>query len=376
MAEVLKGQRATFSDDKKTITTRAYPKKSGYAYKIQEKTWKNYCPLCKKSGTLTFNPKKAPEAELTCGNGHPPHYGGGCDADFCCVSGLDTHSGKPWGKLTPATATPNKRTKVASSKTKSQKCSMTRAEAKTKAKQSLNTKTDFKATLEISNIGNLKTGDLCEVSLDKFPKTKGKALYIDKMKEDIDNQTLTLDLIEGKNHYSQTYDGQDVARSKDGAILGNSKSNPLNAKCSNVNLKIGLKADSKIAKKILHKGQELGTIKKCYKWLRIKSAGGTGGWKYKKYENHIVKSEKYNKFGEQSAKKCWDSKTANCCDFSWLFAMLTKGATGKPAGIRKGTYTLNGKTNGHMWNYSGTKTYDCSSNAKKSIEMKKIEKVS
>ena len=158
-------------------------------------------------------------------------------------------------------------------------------------------------------------------------------------------------------------------------ILGSSKSNPLNAKCSNVNLKIGLKADSKIAQKILHKGQELGTIKKCYKWLRIKSAGGTGGWKYKKYTDHIVKSEKYNKFGEQSAKKCWDSKTANCCDFSWLFAMLTKGATGKPAGIRKGTYTLNGKTNGHMWNYSGTKTYDCSSNVKKSIEMKKVEQV-
>ena len=83
MAKVLKGQKATYSADKKTITTRAYPKKPGYAYKIHEKTWKNYCPLCKRSGTLTFNPKKAPEAELTCGNGHPPHYGGGCDADFC-----------------------------------------------------------------------------------------------------------------------------------------------------------------------------------------------------------------------------------------------------------------------------------------------------
>ena len=65
MAKVLKGQKAIYSKDKKTITTVAYPKKPGYAYKLQKKTWKNYCPLCKKEGTLTFNPKKAPEAELT-----------------------------------------------------------------------------------------------------------------------------------------------------------------------------------------------------------------------------------------------------------------------------------------------------------------------
>lgn len=137
MAKVLKGQKATYSKDKKTITTVAYPKKPGYAYKPQKKTWKNYCPLCKKEGTLTFNPKKAPEAELTCGNGHPPHYGGGCDADYCCVSGLDTHAGKAWGKLKPATEQPTKKTKVkvASSKTQSQKCNLSKAEAKKKAKK-------------------------------------------------------------------------------------------------------------------------------------------------------------------------------------------------------------------------------------------------
>ena len=136
-----------------------------------------------------------------------------------------------------------------------------------------------------------------------------------------------------------------------------------------------MKDKSSIAKKIRLKGQELGTVAKCYKWLRVKSAGGTGGWKYKSYGNHIVKSEKYNTFGEKSAAKCWSKKTANCCDFSWIFSMLCKGA-GKSVGIRKATYTtLNGETKGHMWNYKGSKTYDCSTTMSISPEMKKIEKV-
>ena len=43
-----KGVKAVFGDDKKTVTTWAYPSKSGYAYKLQKKTWKNECPLCTK----------------------------------------------------------------------------------------------------------------------------------------------------------------------------------------------------------------------------------------------------------------------------------------------------------------------------------------
>ena len=138
---------------------------------------------------------------------------------------------------------------------------------------------------------------------------------------------------------------------------------------------IGLKDNSAIAKRIRLKGQKLGTVKKCYKWLRVKSAGGTGGWKYKSYGNHIVKTEKYNVFGEKSAKKCWEKKRANCCDFAWLFAMLCKGA-GKNVGIRKAKYTtLKGVKKGHMWNYYGSKTYDCSNNAIIMIDLKKVEKV-
>lgn len=55
--------------------------------------------------------------------------------------------------------------------------------------------------------------------------------------------------------------------------------------------------------------------------------------------------------------------------------MLCKGA-GKTVGIRKAKYTtLGGASKGHMWNYKGSKTYDCSNNSKLSIDLKKVEKV-
>ena len=56
-----------------------------YSYKKNyTKTWKNYCPQCKKSGTLTDNPKGVPEHELTCTKSK-----GGCDADYDVCTGGD-----------------------------------------------------------------------------------------------------------------------------------------------------------------------------------------------------------------------------------------------------------------------------------------------
>ena len=43
---VLKGVKAVFAKDKKTVTTYAYPSKAGYTYKLTKKTWKNVCPFC------------------------------------------------------------------------------------------------------------------------------------------------------------------------------------------------------------------------------------------------------------------------------------------------------------------------------------------
>lgn len=360
---VLKGVKATYSDDKTTVTTWAYPSKAGYDYKLTKKTWKNVCPFCK--GKLKFNPKKTAEGELTCEK---------CDADFCCVSG-DDKAVKVRRKLTPATVTPNKTTKVAESQTKSQSCSLSKAEALTKAKSLLDTKSDYKGTLTIPIMKNIKLGDLVNINLQEFPETKKKSLYIDSIKEDIDSQTYTINLIEGKNHLTKTYDGSYIFKNNKGQIITGNSNNPLQAKCSNVNINIGLKDNSMISKKIKLKGQKLGTVQKIYKWLRVSNAGGTGGWKYKKYGNHKIKSESEDKFGAKSAEQCWNNKTANCCDFAWIMAKMGEGA-GKKIGIKKGTYTsTNGARRGHMWNYNGTKYYDCSSATDKTPDFKKVEKV-
>ena len=366
-----KGVKAVFADDNKTVTTWCYPGKGGYPYKLTKKTWKNECTLCvpvshkKKPGKLKFNPKGTAEGELTCKQ---------CGADFCCVSGKDKNN-KVRGSLKPATVTANKVTKVASSQTQSQKCSLSKAQALTKAKQLIKTGNGFKATLKIPFLPGLDIGDRVQVNLKGFPDTKTKKLFISEMKEDIDNQIVELTLQEGQNKYTIPYEGDYIMQDKKGKLLGASSKNPYNAKCETVNTNIGLKDKSEIGKKIKLKGQELGTIKKIYKWLRIKSGGGTGGWKYSKYTGHKVKSEKETEFGAKSAKKCWESKKANCVDFSWIMAKMCQGA-GKKMGIKRGSYTsLKGEKLGHMWNTQDGKNYDCSSSTGKTIDLKKVEKV-
>lgn len=360
------GVKSTIAKDKLSITVWTYPSKKGYTYKLTKKTFKNKCPVCGKSKTLSLNKTYNSNGVVKCT----------CGAVYCGVSGYQLNNKKKASrKLIPATVTSNTVTKVASSQTQSQICGLKSATALTKAKNLLKTKSTYKGTLKIPILPNIQLGDLIQINFSEIPEMKGKILYINNIKEDIDNQTYTLELIEGKSHYDNAYNGTYIITDKKGKLIKSSSSNPYKAKCSNVNVNIGLKDKSSIAKKIRLKGQELGTVAKCYKWLRVKSAGGTGGWKYKSYGNHIVKSEKYNTFGEKSAAKCWSNKTANCCDFSWIFSMLCKGA-GKLVGIRKATYTtLNGETKGHMWNYKGSKTYDCSTTMSISPEMKKIEKV-
>ena len=364
-----KGVKAVFSDDNKTVTVWCYPSAShtGMPYKLVKKTWKNECPSCKKKGKLSrfkFNTKGTADGELTCKS---------CDMDYCGASGKEK-----WipcrAHLIPATETVNDTTKVADSKTKADKCSMTKAEALTKAKEALKTGKDYKATLKIPIMKNIHIGDRVQINLPQFESTKKKKLYITEIKEDIDNQTYDITLSED-NEYGTKYDGEYIVRDSAGRILSSSSNNPYQAKCENVNVNIGIKDDSAIGKKIKAKGQQLGSIREIYKWLRVKSGGGTGGWKYKKWGNHKVKSEDSLKFGPKSAEYCWKHKVANCVDFSWIMAKMGEGA-GKKIGIRHGQYVkLNGEKTGHMWNTYKGKNYDCSSSVGITIEMKKVEEV-
>ena len=361
------GVKTTMAKDKQTITIWAYPTKGGYTNKLTKSTFKNKCPVCGKSKTLSLDKKYNDNGVLKCT----------CGAVFCGVSGYQVNNKKKKSakKLIPATVTPNSATKVASSQTKSQICGLKTATALARAKGLINTTSTYKGTLKIPILPNIQLGDLLQIDFDAVPEMKGKTLFIDNIKEDIDNQTYTLELIEGTSHYDNAYSGNFIILDKNGKIVKSSSKNPYKAKCKNVNVNIGLKDKSAIAKKIRLKGQQLGSVKKCYKWLKIKSAGGKGGWKYKSYANHIVKKEPADKFGEKSAEKCWNAKKANCCDFAWIFSMLCQGA-GKTVGIRKAKYTtLSGESQGHMWNYKGSKTYDCSNASIMSIDLKKVEKV-
>ncbi len=76
-------------------------------YKEYTKTYKNYCPRCKKSGLLADSPKRTvgPEGEISCNTAN-----GGCGADYCgvcggektgMVNGVKSCSKEEW-KLTPA----------------------------------------------------------------------------------------------------------------------------------------------------------------------------------------------------------------------------------------------------------------------------------
>lgn len=61
-------------------------------YKWYYKCWVNKCPFC--GGTLRYNPKKVPEAELTCSK---------CSADFCGVDGYEKRN-PPRRRLTPSSS--------------------------------------------------------------------------------------------------------------------------------------------------------------------------------------------------------------------------------------------------------------------------------
>ena len=69
-----------------TVTGKPSTGQAGQYYKYQDytKTWKNYCPFCHKTGTLTDNPKGVYEHEITCDKSK-----GGCDADFDVTTGAD-----------------------------------------------------------------------------------------------------------------------------------------------------------------------------------------------------------------------------------------------------------------------------------------------
>jgi hypothetical protein len=69
-------------------------------YNIHHCTWLNYCPYCKKYGTLAYTTKGSPEGMFYC------TY---CDADYCVVHGKEHINTNP-KYITPAGQTPSTQT--------------------------------------------------------------------------------------------------------------------------------------------------------------------------------------------------------------------------------------------------------------------------
>ncbi len=363
---VLKGVKQV-SKDNNTITVKTYPSKKGYEYKLTQHTWKNYCPACKSKGVLTFNPKKTPEGQLTCSK---------CDADYCGTSGKDC-AVTVRAKLTPASTTTKGNVKVAQTQTQSQKCNLSRAESKARAKTLINTSTDYAGKLEIPAYLNVKVDDILSLNFQGFDDGKrfkdinNKKLTVESSSLDIDSQKLSLTLNKGSTILGDPYDGDYIITNKKGAIVATNrnKNNPLKGKPTSINPKIGgFNEQSSTIKKIMLKGQELGSVNRIYKYLKVKSAGGTGGFRYRYYIGHKVQSEKETEFGKKSAEACWESKVYNCVDASWLFFIMCKGANAK-VDIIKAEYTgLDGVKRSHMYNKYKGKTYDVSQNMRQEVD--------
>ena len=170
------GVKSTMAKDQLSITVWTYPSKKGYTNKLTKKTFKNKCPVCNKAKGLSLNKTYNTNGVIKCK----------CGAVYCGVSGYQLNNKKKAAKkLIPATVTANGTTKVASSQTQSQICGLSHATSLTKAKNLLDTSSDYKGTLKIPILPNINLGDLIQVDFDEYPELKGKTLYINNIKEDI-----------------------------------------------------------------------------------------------------------------------------------------------------------------------------------------------
>lgn len=335
-----------------SITITCYPKKSSVAYKLSTHSWKNYCPTCKREGTLTgFG-----QGTLSNGRSKTGVEGGvvclKCDADFCGVTGRDTYPGST-RKLTPAGNIVS--STASESSIKASKCEITKAEALTKATTTFNESSLSKYTGSIVGpmLSRLKPDQYCELQLEKYLENRQSQYWIDSVKVDIDNQIMTAELLESIPAPSQEYNSSSTSSS-----------------LSSTSTSIGITAGTAIERTLMIKGKELGSIDKIFNWLRV---NGDGGWGYCFYYNHWQnKGSCYSK-DTSAMQTCWSKKRANCTDFAWIFYVMCLGI-GITVNIIHGTARFGSTTYGHLWNKYNGKIYDCSSRYASNYQANKVVK--
>lgn len=368
-----KGVKAKIT--KETCETWTYPghRANKLGWRLHHKVWKNWCPFCyntkskatKGIGVLRFNPKKTDTGELTCSK---------CDADFDCVDGWEK-SGSYRKKLKTGTLAKSSSatTKASKGAVQTKKCNLTKAQAKVKAEHLLQTDPDKTWSIEIPLMTGLKCGDY--INITEVEGYDNGNYFINEIKEDYTNGTMSLELLKGRFHYGVKYDGEYLTTNQTGAITSASSKNPLKAKPKYINAEIGTKAKSTIEKKIKLKGKSLGTLNAIYKWLI--AGTGTGKFRYKYYCGHYYKAENTQKHPIKSLKKCWTSKRYNCVDGAWIFALMCNGAGINMKMVSADYTNLDGSKGAHMYNYykKNGKYYDVTNTSNITPTMKKVEQV-
>lgn len=347
--------------NKNTITITSYPKKSSVAYKLYTRSWKNYCPSCKRSGYMVgFG-----TGHLSNGRGKFGVEGGlaclKCDSDFCSVTGRDTKIGSKrkmragsviTNKMTPAASV--SRVNASQSSIAAAKCEMTQAEALTQANTILdqNKVSKYKGTLTVPMLSRFKPEQYCQLELEKFKDNRQNIFWVDTVKVDIGNQTMTAELLESMPVPETEYKGESST-----------------ANVTTTAASIGIKAGTAIERTIMLKGKQLGTVDKIYKWLRVR---GVGNWSYSFYYNHWKNKGSALTKDTTAMKTCWSKKRANCTDFAWIFYTMCLGI-GVKVRIIHGTAKFgSGSTFGHLWCKYGGKIYDCSSSSASNYNPDKV----
>jgi len=339
---------------KDTCIIKSYPKKSGVTYKLYKKSWKNYCPACKKHGTLQgFGHGKGEwgvEGGLRCKK---------CDADYCGVTGKDTGT---------------------SAKAKKRK--LTKAPTTSTAKSSATDNSDLQDILSkiadeylqnrnpVKSVGKLILSPLYEInpcdylqlapplfsSSDELVAGSGSGVvkFVSACTITAEGNEVTIvdEVPEPADAYKPV-----TARPNSNNV---SESAVLNTK--------GLKPYQKKLRKL---GAELKTFKNIYNYFKTRD--GKGGYIYSFYYEHYNKAADIYAYDESSAKYNMTKKLANCVDYSWLIFEACMGARIKGVNIIHGTATFSsGKTYGHFWNTYNGKIYDASTKSGHNYRKKKV----
>jgi len=200
-----------------------------------------------------------------------------------------------------------------------------------------NSKSKYKGSITLPMLPKLKAEQYCQLDLEKYKNNRQSRYWINSVKVDISNQTMTAELLESMPKPSQEYKANDNVKSVNGAV--------------------GVKADSLFEKMAIITARGLGSVDQIFKWLRV---GGTEGWQYSFYYNHWKNKGSAFTKDVLAMNECWNYRQANCTDFAWIFYIMCLGI-GVKVNIIHGTARFGSKTYGHLWNTYNGKRYDCSS---------------